>query len=152
MGTTSPAATSGVGRSAPAALAALLTAAALALLDRRVGVGEPPLPDVTVAGEARLVGDEVGREPEEADPDHRPDPDDLRGEDEEVVEHEKRLDDEQAERDQAGPPQPLPHLEVRRVAVERARPDVVEDRQDDEQEERSEPGRLEDVREVGTGE
>src|SRR6478672_458322 len=101
MGTASAAPTTGPGRSAPAALAALLAAPALALLDRRIGLGKTPLPDVAIAGEAGLVGDEVGREPEEADPDHRPDPDDLRGEDEEVVEHEKRLDDEQAERDQA---------------------------------------------------
>ena len=34
-----------------------------------------------------------------------------------------RLDQDQAERDQAGPPDPLPHLEVRRVPVERPRPE-----------------------------
>ena len=42
---------------------------------------------------------------------------------EEEVEDEDRPDDQQAERDQPGPPDPLPHVQVRRVAVERPRPE-----------------------------
>ena len=112
------------------------------------GFGELLLLEVALARELRLVRREERREPDEADPDQRRQADDLGGEDDEVVEHEERLDDDQAERDQAGPPQPLPHLEVRRVAMERPRPDVVEDRQDDQEDERRDPGRVEDVREV----
>src|SRR6478735_6373598 len=104
--------------SAPAALAATLAtpAAAGALLDSRVGLGEPLLLDVAVARQARLVGGEERREPDEPDPDHRPDADDLCRQDDEVVEHEERLDDEHAEGDEARPPQPFPHLEIRRMA------------------------------------
>ena len=113
-----------------------------------LGIGEPLLREVALAGEPRLVGGEGRREAQEADPDQRAEPDDLGQQHQEVVEHEERFDDDQAERDQPGPPQPLPHLEVGRVAVERPRPHVVEHGQDDQQDQRGDPGRVEDVREV----
>src|SRR4051794_10785987 len=124
MDTVCAAAWPGESGSAPAALAASLAPATLALLDRGVRVGEASLPDVAVAGESRLVRREERREAQEADPDHGPDPDDLGREDDEVVEHEERLDDDHAERDQTRPPQHLPHLEVGRMAMECARADV----------------------------
>ena len=95
----------------------------------------------SAAGEPRLVRREERREPQEPDPDQRPEADDLDREDEEEVEHEQRLDDHQAERDQPGPPQPLPHVEVGRVLVEGPRPDDVQDDEHDQQDERRDPRR-----------
>src|SRR4029078_4522642 len=47
-----------------------------------------------------------------------------------------------------GPPQPLPHLEIDGVAVERPGPDVVKDDQHDQQGQRGDLVGVEDVREV----
>ena len=71
-----------------------------------------------------------------------------RREHEEEVEDEERVDDQQAERDQPGPQQPLPQVDVRLVPVEGSRPDVVEDEQRDQQHQRRDPGRVEQVGEV----
>ena len=51
------------------------------------------LREVALAGQPLLVRRQDRREAEEADPDERPEPDDLGQQDEEEVEHEERLDD-----------------------------------------------------------
>ena len=72
--------------------------------------------------------------------------------DEDEVEHEEAEHEQQAEHDQPGPEQPLVQVEVGRVVAERPRPDVVQDDEGDEQDERRDPGRPEEVREVVAGE
>ena len=54
----------------------------------------------------------------------------------------------QEERDQAGPEDPLPHVEVQLVAVEGARPEHVQHDEHDEQDARRDPDRVEHVGEV----
>src|SRR6185503_19128887 len=132
----------------PAPAAPACAARRLLALDRGFRVGELARPDIALLRELGLIRAEERREPDEPDPDQRREADDLREEDDEEAEHEERLDDQEAERDQAGPPQPFPHVEVWRVAAERPRPDVVEDREDDQQPGRGEPRRVEQVGEV----
>ena len=126
---------------------ALLRATA-PLADRRLGIGVLLLREVALPGESLLVGGEERWEADEPDPHERGETDDHGQQDQEVVEHKERLDDDQAERDQARPPQPFPHLEIDGVAMERTGPDVVEDDEHHQEGERGDPGRVEDVREV----
>ena len=118
---------------APVSVAGGAVAATAAATDGRLRVGELLLREVALAGQPLLVRAQDRREPEEPDPDERAEADDLRREHEDEVEDEERLDHQQAERDQPGPPQPLPQVDVRRVPVERSGADVVEDDQHDQQ-------------------
>ena len=74
--------------------------------------------------------------------------DDDRDEHEDEVELEDRVDEEQPEHRERRPQQPLLERHERRVAVQPAHLDVVEDDRADEQHERRDRDRIEEVREV----
>src|SRR5215210_1171069 len=120
--------------------------------DRRFRAGELRAREVALPREAMLIGCEDRREAAEADPDEDRQPHDRGRQHDEEVEHEDRADEQQAERDDPRPEELLIEVEVRRVAMEGARPDVVEDDERDEQDERCDPGRHEQVGEVAARE
>ena len=99
-------------------------------------MGELRLGEVALLREPGLIRLEHRRETHEAGPDERPQPDRQGDRDEEEVELEDPEDDHQAERDQARPEEPLVHVEVRGVAVEAPRPDVVDNDRGGQPEER----------------
>ena len=110
--------------------------------------GELRLREVALLGESLLVRVEDRREPEEPDPGQR-----RRARSTAMTRTMIRSNEKTAavtsrpKTRSAGPKQPLVEVEVRRVAMERLGPDVVEDDEADEQDERDDPRRREQVRE-----
>jgi hypothetical protein len=109
-----------------------------------LGPGEVPL-----AGQLPGVALEDRREPIEPDPEQDRHPADHRDHYEQEVPHEQAEHQQQAERDQPRPQQPLVHLDVRLMVVERPGPNVEQDDQGEEEDQRRDPDRPEQVRELG---
>src|SRR3954447_3665700 len=116
--------------------------------DRRLGPRRVRAGEVALACELMLVRLEQRRVAPEPCVGHDAETRDEDGEDHREIEHEDCADDHEEERDQAGPEDPLPHVEIRAVAMKRPSPERVEDDQDDEEDERGDPDLVEEVRKV----